>query len=138
MLTLTSLVNQTVSLTDPQGRDIGTIVVESIRDDLLLGTFTPGPDYAAVRPLFLDFEEAADAQALGVVDEYEKEIEGIGLHIRPRGDAVVRVYDVQIWTDGGVSCRFRPYRPPTPAAQAVNGAHMARPPVSDNRSVDLN
>jgi hypothetical protein len=135
MLILPSLVNQTVGLTDSRGRELGTIAVEAVRDELLTGTFAPGQDYAAVRQLFLGFEDAADAQALGIVDEFEKQIEGLGLFIRSPGNSPVRVFDVQIWSDGGFSCRFGSYRPPVSTAETANGVTTSRPPVADNESV---
>lgn len=134
MLTLASLANQTVSLTDAAGREIGTIAVEDVRDDLILGTFVPGPDFAADRPTFFEFEEAAEAQALSVVDQIEKQIDALGLRIHPRGISPVRVYDVQIWSDGGVSCRLRPFRPVAKVSHITNGISAGADAPTHNSS----
>jgi len=49
--------NQTVQLTDALDRDLGTLVIEEVRDELLLGEFTPGADYPAVREIFEGFSD---------------------------------------------------------------------------------
>ena len=62
-MTLTA--NQIVKLTDAAGRDIGSLAVERVEGDLLLGTFTPGTDFPAVRDIFNGFAEAVEQAALG-------------------------------------------------------------------------
>lgn len=98
---------QTVHLIDAEGRQIGQIVIERSEDKLVFGKFVPGPAFPAVQHLFRDFEEAADLQALRVVDELDAAIEALGLHLRsPDGPQHVEIHDVQIWSDSGITCRL--------------------------------
>ena len=69
--------------------------------------------------------------ALGVAGRFEQEIEALEWSITPPATAPVRVYDVQIWRDGGVSCRFRPFQPPPAADPGANGA--AAKPISGDQ-----
>ena len=55
---------QTLELLDARQRQIGKVVVEESTEDLISGTFQPGPDYPAVECLVREFEEAANDQAL--------------------------------------------------------------------------
>ncbi len=136
MLTAPPQADQVVALTDREGRDIGTISVGAVRDDLLTGTFTPGADYPSVRQLFSDFEEAAEAQALSAVDRYGGLIDALEFRIRPPAATPVPVFDVQIWSDGGISCRLRPGPPPGSYAGAANGAPVPGP-AADEQSARL-
>jgi hypothetical protein len=103
---------EVVRLTDAAGRDFGSVAVESMADGLILGTFTPGPDYPAVEPRFAYFAEVADTNSLSFLDEAEAGIAALGVRLRVADEAdPVAVSDVQIFPDGGFSCRL----PPTPA-----------------------
>jgi hypothetical protein len=98
---------QRLELLDSQERALGQITLEERQGDLLLGSFAPGPDYAVVESLFRRFEEAVNAQALTAADRCEAAIDALGLHVRESGGmGKVDVTDVQIWSDGGVSCRL--------------------------------
>ena len=98
---------QTVHLIDAEGRQVGQIVIERSEDKLVFGKFTPGPTFPAVQHLFREFEEAVDLQALSVVDELDAAIDALGLHLRsPDGSQRVEIHDVQIWSDGGITCRL--------------------------------
>ena len=97
---------QTVDLIDAQERHIGQIVIERSEAELVFGKFVPGSDFPAVRQLFLDFEEAVNLQALSVVDELDSAIEALGLRLHlPGGSQQIAVHDVQIWSDGSITCR---------------------------------
>lgn len=93
-------------LVDARQRRLGRMTVERDGGGLLVGTFAPGPDFPAVSPLFERFEEAAESQALAAVERLDAEINALGLHLRrPDGSGRVEVHDVQIWSDGGMTCR---------------------------------
>jgi hypothetical protein len=97
---------QTIDLIDGEGRQVGRIVIERSEDDLVFGKFIPGPAFPAVQHLFREFEEAVDLQALSVVDELDAAIAALGLHLRsPDSSQRVEIRDVQIWSDGGITCR---------------------------------
>ncbi len=94
-------------LTDRRRRQIGQFTIESRENELIMGRFVPGPAFPAVEQLFRDFEEAANAQALSVVDEFDAKIAALGLCLRsPDGLQRIRIHDVQIWSDGGITCRL--------------------------------
>jgi hypothetical protein len=73
---------QIVDLMDTQQRHIGQMQIERQEDDLLVGTFVPGPAFPSVKQLFRDFEEAVDVQALPVIDELDAAIAALGLYLR--------------------------------------------------------
>ena len=99
--------NETVELVDAAGRDIAQITVERTDEDLVLGRWTPGPAFADVQPLFRQFEDAVNLQALHRVDEFDAVIRALGLHIRRADESrSLAIHDVQIWSDGNVSCRL--------------------------------
>jgi hypothetical protein len=59
-----------------------------------------------VRQLFQEFEEAVNLQALSVIDELDTAITALGLHLQtPRDSQRLEVHDVQIWSDGSITCR---------------------------------
>jgi hypothetical protein len=99
-------VEQTLDLIDAEGRQVGQMVIERSEDNLVFGKFVPGPAFPAVQHLFREFEEAVDLQALSVVDELDTAITALGLHLRsPDSSQRVEIHDVQIWSDGGITCR---------------------------------
>src|SRR5258708_5330073 len=101
-------VGQTLSLVDGQNRPVGRITVEQQDADLLCGRFHADAGFAAVEPLFRAFEEAVNSQALSLVDELDRTIASMGFQLQPAGgEPTVPISDVQIWSDGGVSCRLR-------------------------------
>ena len=96
-----------VDLMDTQQRHIGQMQIEHQEDDLLVGTFVPGPGFPSVKRLFRDFEEAVDVQALHVIDELDAAIAALGLYLRrPDVAEPIAIQDVQIWSDGGMTCRL--------------------------------
>ncbi len=104
----------TCLLTSRAGLNLGSIEVEKIEDGLVLGEFTPGPDYPVVKPHFLYFEELVEGQVLSLTDQAMEVIDGLGIIMSlPNGHHPVR--DIQIYSDGGFSCRL-------PVA-ALNGKH---------------
>jgi hypothetical protein len=72
---------------------------------LLLGTFTPGADFPAVRGIFDGFAEAVECGALSVVDEFDKQIAALGIRAAVHGRAGP-TRDAQIYSDGSASCRI--------------------------------
>ena len=98
---------QLLELLDAKQRALGQLTLEDRQGDLLLGSFAPGPDFPAVEPLFREFEEAVNAQALSAADRYEAAIGAIGLRLRAPGSSEqMQIKDVQIWRDCGISCRI--------------------------------
>ena len=95
-------VGRAVGLTDAAGRAIGSLAVEEVEGNQRLGTFTPGPDYPAVEPLFRYFEELVEQQGLSLVDAADAAIQEIG----PRLADGTPVHDVQIYSDGRASFRL--------------------------------
>ena len=95
---------QTVDLVTAEKQLLGQVVIERSEDDCFLGSFTPRSAFAVVQPLFRDFEEAVNLQALRLVDELDKAIRALGLHLcLPDGSQRLAVDDVQIWSDGKIS-----------------------------------
>lgn len=95
---------QIVSLVNTEKRLLGQVVIERSEDGRCFGSFTPRPAFSVVQPLFRDFEEAVNLQALRLVDELDKAIRALGLHLcLPDGSQRLAVDDVQIWSDGKIS-----------------------------------
>lgn len=98
---------QQFEILDGQQRQIGQFMIDRSKDDLLFGKFTPGPAFFTVEHLFRQFEEAVNAQALGVVDELDAAISALGLHFSsPDGLQDIGIHDVQIWSDGDITCKL--------------------------------
>jgi hypothetical protein len=94
---------------DTAGRDLGRVRVESYSDGLFLGDFAPGPDYPEVEPTFRFFADVVEQQSFSYLDEAQAAIARLGVRVRPDGPGEsVAVYDVQIYPDGGFSCRLQP------------------------------
>ena len=110
--------NQTAYLSNPDGRELGKVRIDRIEGDLVLGAFTPGADFDAVRPVFVAFEEAVERQVLSEVDRLDREIAAIQLCVRNGTEGAEAVRDVQIYRDGGVSFRLS-------AVAERNGVHHA-------------
>src|SRR5437868_2122219 len=105
---------ETFALVDAQQRQLGQVEIERREENLLLGRFLPGPGFAPVARLFGDFEEAVNGQSLGAVDKLDQAIAALGLTLRlPDGSRSLDLDDVQIWSDGSITCRLR-----TPAETA--------------------
>ena len=95
---------QTIDLVTAEKRLLGQVVIERSEGDCFLGSFTPRSAFSVAQPLFRDFEEAVNLQALSVVDDLDKAIRALGLHICLSDDSQpVAVEDVQIWSDGKIS-----------------------------------
>jgi hypothetical protein len=98
---------QIVDLVDAEQRHIGQMRIERQEDDLIFGTFIPGPAFHTVEPLFREFEEAADVQALHVIDELDTAIAALGLRLRCLNILEpIEIRDVQIWSNGSITCRL--------------------------------
>ena len=80
-------IGQALELLDKQQQSLGRMTLEDREGDLLLGRFAPGPDFPAVEPLFREFEEAANAQALCVVEKLDAAIAALSLSLREAGGA---------------------------------------------------
>ena len=99
-------VEQVVQLVDRQGQQIGHIEIERREENLIFGRFVPGPAFSTVQPLFQEFEEAVNLQALSVIDEFDTALAALGLHLQTPGDLqCIEAHDVQIWSDGSITCR---------------------------------
>lgn len=96
-----------LGVSDAAGRDLGMVEVESITDGLVVGEFIPGPDYNQVEPVFREFAEMVEAFSLHHIDRAADAIGRIGVTIRAHPTRPpVAVHDVQIYSDGGFSCRL--------------------------------
>jgi hypothetical protein len=97
---------QTLPLLDTQHRQVGQITIEQLEGELLLGKFAPGPAFSDVEHLFRAFEQAVNHQALAKVDRLDAAIASLGLWLKPiDGSPPIPVHDVQIWSEGSISCR---------------------------------
>lgn len=96
-----------LGVSDQLGRELGSVEVESISDGLVLGEFVPGPDYPAVEAVFRTFAEMVEMNSLHFVGEAAEAINQIGVTIRAHPSRPpIAVWDVQIYPDGGFSCRL--------------------------------
>jgi hypothetical protein len=99
--------NERLALSDARGTVLGTVAVEDVCGDAILGAFVPGPGFAAFVELFRRFDEHVEAGALAVLPGIESEIAALGLCVARAGEAPVPADVVQIYSDGGFSCRPR-------------------------------
>ena len=98
---------QVVHLVDRQDQQLGQIEIERREEELIFGRFVPGPAFATVQHFFQEFEEAVNLQALSVIDELDTAIAALGLHVQsPRDSQHIEAHDVQIWSDGSITCRL--------------------------------
>lgn len=100
---------QTVRLTDAEARDLGRVQIESLEGGLLRGDFEPGSDYPSVEPIFRFFSDVVEQQSFSFLDEAESAVARLGVRLRVNDSRdPIPVHDVQIYPDGGFSCRFPP------------------------------
>lgn len=99
--------NERLALSDARGTVLGTVAVEEVCGDALLGAFVPGPGFAAFAELFRRFDEHVEAGALAVLPGIESEIAALGLCVSRAGEDAAPADVVQIYSDGGFSCRPR-------------------------------
>jgi hypothetical protein len=112
---------QIFDLVDAQERRLGQVTIDRREEQVVFGRWSPGPDFGQAASLFRQFEEAAESQALSVVEQIEQAIAALGLRLQgPNGSESVEVRDVQIWSDGTVT-----FRPSDPARTSRNGAQEA-------------
>jgi hypothetical protein len=107
MTTLTSA--KTLSLQGPKGDVLGEVRIDEIIDGRVHGEFEPATGFAIYAPVFERFTEIVNEQVFVLLDKIESEIAQLGLWVRfDPSDTPQRVYDVQIFTDGGYgfSCRL--------------------------------
>jgi hypothetical protein len=98
---------QAVNLTDSQGRSLGQVVIERIERDRVFGRFTSRGEFAAVRSLFDEFEEAVTEQLFTEADRLSREIDELGLHLTGSGATEqLTVCDVQIMNATAFCCRI--------------------------------
>jgi hypothetical protein len=96
-----------VELVDADYQQLGHVQIVRQEAVLLFGTFQPGAAFRRVAPLFRDFEAAVDVQALHAVETLDTTIAALGLHLRdPVTLESLAIVDVQIWSDGGMTCRL--------------------------------
>ena len=96
-----------LDLMDTKQRQIGQMRIERQEEDLLYGTFVPGPAFPRVEQLFHEFEAAVEVQALHVIEPLDAAIAALGLHLQwPDAREPISVQDVQIWSDGSITCRL--------------------------------
>jgi len=104
---------QALSLRDGLGRDLGQVVVEQIKGDLVFGRFSPGPAYAEVAHLFAEQVEAANEQLLSVLAEWDAAIAALSLALSSTDSASLpAIHDVQIGA-GVITFRLRKPVPDT-------------------------
>jgi hypothetical protein len=109
---MTIQAGQVYALLDNQRRNIGEVTIERLEGELLFASIHPGVDFAAVVPLFRAFEEAVELQALKKVDELAGQIAALKLQLASGKDREpMAIHDVQVWSDGAMTCRLRPVAP---------------------------
>jgi hypothetical protein len=96
------MIGMNVTLAGNSAPCLGRIAIDQVRDRRILGTFTPGPDFAAIEPLVREYEEIINDQIFSLLDEFAAKFEQLGLHlISADGQLIGPVDDLQIASDGG-------------------------------------
>lgn len=97
---------QTLYLTDVQGRRLGRVSIDRIEGDRVLGRFTPEDAFDAVRPLFAEFEAVVNDQLFSEADRLSHQIDRLGLSLISADAAgQLAVCDVQIMAVSAFCCR---------------------------------
>ena len=118
-------VGHIVELVDTEQQQIGQMHIERQEEDLLCGTFVPGPAFPSVAQLFHEFEAAVEVQALHVIETLDAAIAALGLHLqRSIAREPIAVQDVQIWSDGTITCRL--CEPPVASVKTTSQAKSSR------------
>ena len=92
---------------DTEQQQLGQMQIERQEEALLYCTFVPGPAFPSVEQLFHEFEAAVEVQALHVIETLDATIATLGLHLQwPDTREPIAVQDVQIWSDGSITCRL--------------------------------
>lgn len=100
-------VGQLVRLFDRHHRFLGDIQVESIENNLILGSFKPAPDYQSVEPIFEEHVACVNDMVLSVAAQLEEKIAALGLYVTAIDGTPLRaIDDVQIGSCH-FSCRIR-------------------------------
>jgi hypothetical protein len=99
---------KSVALTDSARHDFGVAQIEDVQGNLLIGEFSPGPDYPSIEPLFRHLADVIEQQSFSFLDAAEQAIAALKLTIREGSAALGTAHDVQISPDGGFSCRLVP------------------------------
>ncbi len=105
MLTMRPQAGEVIELLDSSGQGLGNITVEEIRDELVLGRFFPGREFAGIRHLFLEHEKYVNEQVFSIVDELEGDIADLELQIGSGGNRE-GIHDVQIMNQTDISFRM--------------------------------
>lgn len=97
----------TAAFVDADGHELARLEIEKQERDYVVGSFTPTERFAAVKPVFDEFEEAVDGCCLSHVDVLDKQIRAMGIGLRWDADSrLVPIHDLQIYPREGVfSCR---------------------------------
>ena len=120
-----------MTLVDVEQRQIGQMQIERQEEELLCGTFVPGPAFPSVTHLFHEFEAAVEVQALHVIEALDTAIAALGIHLqRPDAGEPLAVHDVQIWSDGRITCRL--CEQPVASAKTTSQAQSLRQTAEAN------
>ncbi len=100
--------NQTFYLKNTTGHCLGTVYVQRIEENLVLGRIEHGPNFHLYSKLFHEHEMAVNQQLFSIVDELERKIDALGWYICLIGsNEQLEVYDVQIMNEYDVSLRVK-------------------------------
>jgi len=92
---------------DTEQRQLGRMRIARQEEEVLYGTFVPGPAFPSVEQLFHAFEAAVEVQALHVIETLDATIAALGLYLQwPDTREPIAVQDVQIWSDSSITCRL--------------------------------
>jgi hypothetical protein len=96
----------TLLLVDRSGMDVGTIIISSEEEGMILGDFQPGPGFARYADLFRAHEQSANDMLLVEVDRLEEAIRSPGFSVArtDKPGAKLPISDLQIM---GVGISFR-------------------------------
>lgn len=115
-------------LVDADQRPLGEMRIVQLEASLFVGTFQRGPEFSRVSQLFHEFEVAAEAQALHAIESLDAAIAALGLQLRdPVTGATHPAIDVQIWSDGSMTCRLGEM--PPQAVPAIRYSSLSNLPI---------
>jgi len=82
-------------LCDGHQRLLGKLLIDQVEADRVSGQFAAAADFALVQHLFAEFVEAVNQQLFHTVDELDRTLAALGLHLVPaNGVRLPEIYDV--------------------------------------------
>jgi hypothetical protein len=91
----------TFDLLDSGFVNLGFVSINSLKNKIYIGKFSPNDRFERYKPIFLEYELLVESQQFSAVDEMELKIASMGFFVVPKNHegAACAVFDLQIMRD---------------------------------------